>query len=77
MGENCLRTILITKLTLNKAAAGTVLEICSDNLSAVETIPFMLPHCDSEHLATINGEDCQKIYLRKRQPSPLSEQANG
>ena len=76
LGDNCLRTILITKLALNKAAEGMVLEICSDNLSAIETIPFMLPHCNCDHLATISALNCQKIYLRKRQESSMSEQAD-
>lgn len=70
VGDNCLRTILITKLTLNKAAAGTVLEICSDNLSAAETIPFMLHNCNCEHLATLNTPSCQKIYVRKSEAGP-------
>lgn len=73
VGENCLRTILITKLALNRAAAGTVLEIRSDNLSAVETIPFMLSDCNCDHLATINSVNCQKIYLRKRQEGSFAE----
>lgn len=65
VGDNCLRTILITKLTLNKASVGMVLEICSDNLSATETIPFMLHNCNCEHLATVTTSKCQKIYVRK------------
>ena len=76
VGENCLRTILITKLALNKARAGAVVELCSDNLSAIETIPFMLPHCNCDHLATINAPDCRMIYVRKRQKSPLPERAD-
>ena len=74
VGDNCLRTILITKLTLNKAAPGTVLEICSDNLSAIETIPFMLQQCNCDHLATINDVDCHRIYLRKRFDDPEASQ---
>jgi len=65
VGDNCLRTNLLTKLILDKAAAGAVFEISSDNLSAVETIPFMLPNCNCELLATIHEEACQKIYVRK------------
>lgn len=65
VGDNCLRTNLLTKLALDKAAAGTVFEIRSDNLSAVETIPFMLPNCNCQHLATLHETDCQRIYVRK------------
>lgn len=67
VGDNCLRTNLLTKLVLDKAVAGAVFEISSDNLSAVETIPFMLPNCNCEHLATIHEATCQKIYVRKRE----------
>jgi len=65
VGDNCLRTNLLTKLVLDKAVVGAVFEIRSDNLSAVETIPFMLPNCNCEHLATIHEATCQKIYVRK------------
>ena len=71
VGDNCLRTNLLTKLLLDKAAAGTVFEISSDNLSAVETIPFMLPNCNCEHLATVHEPTCLKIYVRKRKTQTL------
>lgn len=70
LGDNCLRTILTTKHSLDRAQAGTVLEICSDNLSAMETIPFMLQQCNCDHLATISEINCQKIYVRKRAKGP-------
>ena len=74
VGDNCLRTNLLTKLGLEKAVAGAVFEISSDNLSAVETIPFMLPNCNCEHLATIHEATCWTIYVRKREtPSVLTE----
>ncbi len=65
VGDNCLRTNLLTKLLLDRAPSGAIFEISSDNLSAVETIPFMLPNCNCEHLATIHEATCQKIYVRK------------
>jgi len=71
VGDNCLRTNLLIKLLLDKAVAGAVFEISSDNLSAVETIPFMLPNCNCEHLATIREPTCQKIYVRKRETQSL------
>lgn len=67
VGDNCLRTNLLTKLILDKAIAGAVFEIISDNLSAVETIPFMLPNCNCEHLATIHEPTCRRIYVRKKE----------
>lgn len=74
VGDTCLRTNLLTKLMLDKADAGAVFEIVSDNLSAVETIPFMLPNCNCEHLATLHDGTSQKIYVRKcATPSTLAE----
>lgn len=71
IGDNCLRTNLLTKLVLDKATAGMIFEISSDNLSAIETIPFMLPNCNCEHLATIHDSICIKIYVRKRETITL------
>lgn len=74
VGDNCLRTNLLTKLVLDKAVAGAVFEISSDNLSAVETIPFMLPNCNCEHLATLHEASCQKIYVRKCETQSVPSQ---
>jgi TusA-related sulfurtransferase len=70
IGDSCLRTNLLTKLVLDKAIPGSLYEISSDNLSAVETIPFMLPNCNCEHIATIQEPSCIKIYVRKREAIP-------
>jgi len=64
-GQTCLRTNLVTKRALDAAAAGTVIEIVSDNLSSVETIPFMLAGHGCVHLGTIHVEGSWKIYARK------------
>jgi TusA-related sulfurtransferase len=64
-GENCLKTNLVTKRALDAAAAGSVIEIVSDNLSSVETIPFMLAGHGCEHLGTLHLEGTWKIYARK------------
>ncbi len=69
-GQTCLRTNLVTKRVLDAAGAGKVLEIISDNLSSVETIPFMLEGHGCEHLATVHHGDHWRIYARKRQPPP-------
>lgn len=71
IGENCLRTTLLTKLLLDKASPGDVFEIASDNLSAVETIPFMLPNCNCEYLSTVYELTYRKIYVRKLKISSL------
>ncbi|MBL0141731.1 MAG: sulfurtransferase TusA family protein [Betaproteobacteria bacterium] len=64
-GESCLRTNLVTKRVLDAAQTGTVVEIASDNLSAVETIPFMLAGHGCVHLGTVHIEGGWKIYARK------------
>jgi len=65
-GDSCLRTNLLTKKALAQAVAGDVFELISDNLSSVETIPFMLVNYDCVHLATIQDQQCWKIYVQKR-----------
>ncbi|TRZ96623.1 MAG: hypothetical protein D4R84_06690 [Rhodocyclaceae bacterium] len=76
VGDTCLRTNLLTKLILDRANAGAIFEISSDNLSAVETIPFMLPNCNCEHLATLHEGPCQKIYVRKCEARSTAAAAN-
>lgn len=65
-GQTCLRTNLVTKRLLGSMRPGLVVEILSDNLSAVETIPFMLASHDCVHLATVHLDGSWKIYARKR-----------
>lgn len=68
IGDSCLRTNLLTKKALDQAVAGDVLEFVSDNLSSVETIPFMLVNYDCVHLATHQEQQCWKIYVQKCKP---------
>lgn len=65
LGETCLRTNLVTKRVLDMVAAGLVIEIRSDNLSAVETIPFMLPGHGCTHLGTVRDEQGWRVYARR------------
>ncbi len=68
-GDTCLRTNLVTKRMLDALGVGQVLEVISDNLSAVETIPFMLEGHGCEHLASVHHTDHWRIYARKRVPA--------
>jgi TusA-related sulfurtransferase len=77
IGDTCLRTNLLTKLVLERAAPGSIVEILSDNLSAIETIPFMLSNCRCVHVATIHEPNLQRIYVRKCITSPEFETATG
>lgn len=65
MGDTCLRTNLLTKRALAEVPDGTVIEIVTDNLSSVETIPFMSPNYNGAHLTTVHAESCWRIYIRK------------
>jgi TusA-related sulfurtransferase len=66
VGDTCLRTNLLTKRALADAADGDVIEVITDNLSSVETIPFMLPNYNGVHLATCQDAQCWKIYVQKK-----------
>lgn len=72
MGDTCLRTNLITKRILADMTDGEVIEIVTDNLSSVETIPFMSPNYNGVHLATVHTESCWKIYIRKGDDAPAN-----
>jgi TusA-related sulfurtransferase len=65
IGDTCLRTNLLTKKALDHCSPGEVVEIASDNLASVETIPFMLPGHGCSHIATVRTEAGWKIYARK------------
>lgn len=65
IGDTCLRTNLLTKMALDRCPPGAVLEIATDNLASVETIPFMLPGHGCTHLGTIRTDAGWKIYARK------------
>lgn len=65
-GQTCLKTNLVAKRVLEMLAPGQVVEIASDNLSAVETIPFMLDGHDCEHLGTVQVGSLWKVYARRR-----------
>jgi TusA-related sulfurtransferase len=65
VGDSCLRTNLLTKKALDHARPGEVVEIVSDNLSSVETIPFMLANYQCVHLHTCRDAQTWRIYVRK------------
>jgi len=81
VGDSCLRTNLLTKKVLDHARPGEVVEIVSDNLSSVETIPFMLANYRCVHLHTCREAQNWRIYVRKEPAGagtqPKQEQTNG
>lgn len=66
-GDTCLRANLLTKMALDHCAPGATLEIATDNLASVETIPFMLPGHGCVHLATVRTGSGWQIYARKEE----------
>jgi TusA-related sulfurtransferase len=66
--QTCVRTNLGAQRALEALAVGQIAEIVSDNLSAVETIPFMLDGLGCEHLGTIQLDGLWKIYARRCRP---------
>jgi TusA-related sulfurtransferase len=73
VGDTCLRINLVTKRALAYCIAGDVIEIVTDNLSSVETIPFMSPSYNFIHLATVHDQTCWKIYLGKTGVDSLTD----
>ncbi len=66
-GDTCLRTNLVTKMMLDNCAPSAVIEIATDNLASVETIPFMLPSHGCVHIATVRSETGWIVYARKEE----------
>lgn len=64
-GESCPRPQLLTLKALNECEEGAVVEIVTDNLSAVETIPSMMDVYEGRHLATVRDENLWRIYVRR------------
>lgn len=64
-GEGCPKPQLLTLKALNESAEGTVVEVITDNLSAVETIPSMMDIYGGRHLATTREAGHWHIYVRR------------
>lgn len=73
VGDSCLRTNLLTKKALDHARPGEVVEIVSDNLSSVETIPFMVANYNCVHLHTCREAQTWRIYVRKEPAGPCAQ----
>jgi tRNA 2-thiouridine synthesizing protein A len=64
-GEGCPKPQLLTLKALNESPVGAVVEVVTDNLSVVETIPSMMDIYEGCHLGTIRGENNWRIYVRR------------
>ncbi|MGM0595299.1 MAG: sulfurtransferase TusA family protein [Pseudomonadota bacterium] len=67
VGEGCPKPQLMTLKALDESRDGNVVEVVTDNLSAVETIPSMMDIYGGQHLATVREESCWRIYVRREQ----------
>lgn len=65
VGDGCPKPQLLTLKALNQVQVGDVVELVSDNPTAVETIPAMMMAVYGSHIATIRGDGCWKVYVRK------------
>jgi len=63
--EGCPRPQLLTLKALNEVDRGVVVEVVTDNLSVVETIPSMMDIYEGVHLCTVQGKDNWCIYVRR------------
>lgn len=65
IGDSCPKPQLMTLKALNQVKDGDVVELVSDNPTAVETIPAMMLSAYGSHLATVRMAGCWKVYVRK------------
>jgi len=63
--EGCPRPQLLTLKALNEVDRGVVIEVVTDNLSVVETMPSMMDIYEGVHLGTVQGKDNWCIYVRR------------
>lgn len=65
MGAMCPRPQLLTLKVLGEVEPGDVIEVVSDNPTAVEGFPALAQTLYCTHLTTIRAGDSWRIYLRK------------
>ena len=65
IGDGCPKPQLLTLKALNTVEEGGVVELISDNPTAVETIPSMMLSAYGTHLATVRRDGCWKVYVRR------------
>lgn len=65
IGDGCPKPQLLTLKALNLVSDGDAVELISDNVTAVETIPAMMLAAYGRHLATVRSDGCWKVYVCK------------
>lgn len=65
LGAMCPRPQLLTMKVLGEVGLGDVIEVLSDNPTAVEGFPALAQALNCTHLATIRESGHWRMYLRK------------
>jgi TusA-related sulfurtransferase len=65
LGAMCPRPQLLTMKVLGEVAAGDVIEVISDNPTAVEGFPALALALHCTHIGTVREMNDWRIYLRK------------
>jgi len=65
IGAMCPRPQLLTMKVLGEVRQGDVIEVMSDNPSAVEGFPALAQALNCEYLKTVRESDYWRMYLRK------------
>jgi tRNA 2-thiouridine synthesizing protein A len=65
IGAMCPRPQLLTMKVLGEVRSGEVVEVLSDNPSAVEGFPALAQALNCEYLKTVRETDYWRMYLRK------------
>ncbi|MBF0470272.1 MAG: sulfurtransferase TusA family protein [Gammaproteobacteria bacterium] len=65
IGDICPRPQLQTLKALTESPVDGVVEVITDNLSAVETIPAMMDGYAGKHLCTIREKDHWRLFVRR------------
>ncbi|MBF0218060.1 MAG: sulfurtransferase TusA family protein [Gammaproteobacteria bacterium] len=72
VGESCPKPQLLTLKVFEESEVGSVIEIITDNVSVVETIPAMMEVFGGHYLATTRDEMGWHLYLCKEQQTVSS-----
>lgn len=65
LGAMCPRPQLLTMKVVGEVEEGEVIEVLSDNPTAVEGFPALAQTLNCAHLGTVRGANDWRIYLRK------------
>jgi tRNA 2-thiouridine synthesizing protein A len=74
IGDGCPKPQILTLKAVNQVPPGIVVELLSDNATAVETIPAMMEAALGTHLLTIRSEGCWRVYVCKGVVEPPPRQ---